>query len=111
MAPEQVVYLETERKLIADIIKTVAYRAESAMLAQLGLAPTSCQNEGQAFLKAVFQSTADLLACNESKQLVVQFHSMTQSRFNRVLQELCEQVTEQKITYPGTDLVMVFQAP
>ena len=81
------------------------------MLEHVPLAANSRIDEGRAFLNAVFQTTVDLLPCQQRKQLVVHFHSMAQPRFIRALQALCEFATSQQTVYPGTDLKMVYEAP
>lgn len=111
MPPDKVVRLEVERKLITDLVKTVAYRAESALLPQLELTPTSGMDEARAFLKATFSASVDLLPCERRKQLVVRFHSMAQPRFNRALRRLCDRATAKQTVYPGTDLIMIYQGP
>ena len=85
LEPQHVVQLETERKSLTDVIKMIAYRTENALLPQVTLAHSSALDEGRAFLKAVFQTPVDLLPCEQRKQLVVRFHSMTHPRFNKGL--------------------------
>ena len=111
LQPQLVVQLETERKILTDVIKMIAYRTESALLPQITLAHSSALDEGRAFLKAVFHTSVDLLPCEQRKQLVIRFHSMAHPRFNKALHDLCQCATLQRTTYPGTDLRMVYEAP
>ena len=111
LQPQQVVQLETEHKILTDVIKMFAYRIESALLPQITLAHSSALDEGRAFLKAVFHKPVDLLPCEQRKQLVVRFHPMAHPRFNKALHDLCECATLQRTIYPGTDLRMVYEAP
>ena len=53
--PAQIVRLAPERKLLTDLVKMVAYRAESAMLPGVGLLKREAE-EGRAFLKTLFQT-------------------------------------------------------
>ena len=108
---QQAVKLEAERKIFTDLIRTIAYRAESAMLAAVGPLLSRDAEEGRAFLKAVFQTPADLIPSENGEELLVRFHSMAQPRFNRALRALCEAATAQQITYPGTRRRMVYQGP
>jgi hypothetical protein len=69
------------------------------------------QDEGRAFLKALFQTPADLIPDEDRAQLMVRFHSMACPRFNRVLCGLCEALTHEGHHYPGTQLRLVYEAP
>jgi len=111
MAPEHIVKLERERKTLTDTIKMVAYRAESSLLRLIEPLFPRHEDEGRAFLKAVFQTPADLLPDESTQLLLVRFHSMAHPRFNRVLGALCEILTAQHHRYPGTRLRMVFEGP
>ena len=108
---QQAVKLEAERKIFTDLLRTIAYRAESAMLAAVGPLLSRDAEEGRAFLKAVFQTPADLIPSENGEELLVRFHSMAQPRFNRALRALCEAATAQQVTYPGTRRRMVYQGP
>ena len=108
---QQAVKLESERKIFTNLIRTIAYRAESAMLADAGPLLSRDAEEGRAFLKAVFQAPADLIPSENGEELLVRFHSMAQPRFNRALRALCEAATAQQITYPGIRRRMVYQGP
>ena len=108
--PAQIVRLAPERKLLTDLVKMVAYRAECAMLPGVGLLKREAE-EGRAFLKTLFQTPADLIPLEEEKQLLVRYHSMAQRRFNTALRTLCHAATLGSHRYPGTDLRLVFQGP
>ena len=108
--PEQIVRLAPERKLLTDLVKMVAYRAESAMLPGIGLLKREAE-EGRTFLKALFRTPADLIPLKEERQLLVRYHSMAQPRFNSALRTLCDAATLGRHRYPGTDLRMVFEGP
>ena len=52
--PDTVVRLEPERKIFTDLVRTLAYRAESALLGRVGPLLARDGEEGRAFLKALF---------------------------------------------------------
>jgi len=108
---EQIVRLELERKTLTDLIKMVAYRTESSMLRMIGPLLARHEDEGRAFLKALFQTPADLIPHENGRGLTVRFHSMAHRRFNNVLRALCEALTSERHCYPGTRLRMVFEGP
>ena len=105
--PDTVVRLEPERKIFTDLVRTLAYRAESALLGRVGPLPARDGEEGRAFLKALFATPADLVP--NDTELLVRFHSMAQPRLNRALRALCEAATDERHLYPGTSLRMVFE--
>ena len=107
--PDTVVRLEPERKIFTDLVRTLAYRAESALLGRVGPLLARDGEEGRAFLKALFATPADLVP--NDTELLVRFHSMAQPRLNRVLRALCEAATDERHLYPGTSLRMVFEGP
>ena len=103
MEEEKIVRLEPERKIFTDLVRMVAYRAESAMFA-LPLLNRN-EDEGRAFLQTLFRTPADLIP--DGKTLTVRFQSMP--RFNKALRELCEMTA--RYNYPGTDVRLVFEGP
>jgi hypothetical protein len=107
----QIVKLELERKTLTDLIKIVAYRAESSLLRLVEPLLKRHEDEGRAFLKALFQTPADLVPHENGRELAVRFHSMAQPRFNRVLYALCETLTRERHRYPGTCLRLVYKGP
>jgi transposase-like protein len=111
LAGETVVALEHERKTLTDLIKMVAYRAESAMLRLIEPLLKRHEDEGRAFLQALFQTPADLIPNETEQQLHVRFHSMANPRFNRVLRGLCEALTLECHHYPGTNLALIYEGP
>jgi hypothetical protein len=111
LAGEPVVALEQERKTLTDLIKMVAYRAESAMLRLIEPLLKCHEDEDRAFLKALFQTPADLIPDENGKQLQIRFHSMANPRFNRVLCGISEALTLECHHYPGTDLRLVYEGP
>ncbi len=111
LAEEQVVKLEQERKTLTDLIKMVAYRAESSMLRLIEPLLKRHEDEGRAFLKVLFQTPADLIPNENGQELLVRFHSMAHPRFNKVLCGVCEALTRERHRYPGTRLYIVYEGP
>ncbi len=60
------------------------------MLALLAPMLKRHDDEGRAFLKALFQTPGDLIPHNNGRELRVRFHSMANPRFNNALRALCE---------------------
>ena len=109
LAGHEIVRLETERKMLADAVKMVCYRAETSLLNLIGPHFSRNKDEGRTFLKNVFQQPADIIMDEKHKILKVEFHSMSNPRSNRVLRELCDLMSEQSYIYPGTRLRLIFE--
>ena len=107
--PDTVVRLKPERKIFTDLVRTLAYRAESALLGRVGPLLARDGEEGRAFLKALFATPADLVP--NDTELLVRFHSMAPPRLNRALRALCEAANDEPHLYPGTSLRMLFEGP
>jgi len=112
MDEDEIVRLEEERKRIHDVIKMLAYRAESELANLVGpfLGPHH-QDEARSFLRQVFQLPADLRPDAEAGRLEVRLHGMANGRSNRALAGLCELLNDYDTTYPATSLRVVLQPP
>ena len=109
--PEQIRHLENERKIFTDQIRMIAYRAETAMLPLVEPVFKRDGEEGRTFLQALYQLPADLIPLSEEKRLIVRFHTMADPRYNWVLANLCENLSEGENFYPSTDLRFLFVQP
>lgn len=109
--PKEIVQLERERKMLADNLKMVAYRAESSLARLIEPFFKRHQDEARNFLKTVFQETADLIPDEDHRTLLVRFHGLSNPRTTRTLRALCEVVSESETCYPGTNLRLRFEAP
>lgn len=111
LGPGQVVRREQERKAITDAIKMTAYRSETELFRLVSPLLGSGENGARAFLRRVFQLPADLLPDPEEKVLRVRLHTMSDWRSNRALAGLCQLLNEYAVTFPGSDLRMIFEPP
>jgi len=109
---DKIIRLETEKKRLTDAIKMTCYRAETQLYEAVGQHAAFARNldEGRAFLQRVFQQPADIIPNHDDHQLEVRFHTMSTQRENSALEKICEVVNEGKLSYPGTDLKLVFKA-
>jgi hypothetical protein len=111
LGAENVVQLERERKVIADAIRLVAYRAESQLARLIEPFFERHEDEARKFLKTIFQATADLIPDERARRLTVRFHGLASPRATRALRQLCALVNESAVPYPGTTLRLHFEAP
>ncbi len=69
------------------------------------------EDGGRAFLKALYQTPADLIPHENGQELFVRFHSMSHPRFNKVSCGVGEALTRERHRYPGTRLCVVYEGP
>jgi hypothetical protein len=108
---DRVVRLERERKVLTDLFKVVAYRAETTMANLIAPLLPGRDDEARKFLKEVFSAPADLLPDLGHGNLIVRFYSLDTPRANQVLTDLCEVLNQFPVTFPGTHLTLVYEAP
>jgi hypothetical protein len=101
LTPKQVLRLSTERKLITDVIKIAAYRAESLLLRWLRPSFPRADDEGRAFLRAALQQPADLVVTGD--QLLVRLAPMSAPRFTAALRAICTELNALTPRFPETD--------
>ncbi len=106
----EIVKLESERKVITDTVKMVAYRAETQLANLIGPLLPSRDDEARSFLKKLFQLPADILPQPEHQRLLVRLHSMADWRSNRAVHALCQVLNYLQTPFPGTNLTLVFEA-
>jgi transposase len=106
-----IVRLAPEAKHLTDAIKMVAYRAETALARLLAGHYARTEDEGRALIREILLSDADILPDPEHQRLVVRLHSLANPRSNAALVTLCDTLNTLGITYPGTPLTMVYEAP
>ena len=109
--PKRIVQLERERKMFIDTIKMAAYRAETSLTRLVEPIFARHEDEARKFLKSIFQATADLVPDARRKLLTVRFHGLSSPRATRALTQLCSLVNARKCVYPGTNLMLRFEAP
>jgi transposase-like protein len=109
---DKIIRLETEKKRLTDAMKMACYRAETQMYEAMGHHAAFAKNldEGRSFLQRVFQQPADIIPNHDENRLEVRFHTMSTQRENSTLKKICDVVNEEKLSYPGTNLKLVFKA-
>jgi hypothetical protein len=109
---DKIIRLETEKKRLTDAVKMACYRAETQMYETVGHHAAFARNpdEGRSFLQRIFQQPADIIPNHDKSQLEVRFHTMSTQRENDALKKICDVVNEEKLSYPGTNLKLVFKA-
>ena len=107
----EIVKLSPEAKHLADTIKMVAFRAETALVRCLAPHYAKTEDDGRALIREMLLTSADILPQPEEHRLLVRVHSLANPRSNQALAKLCEVLNASEIRDPGTDLQRVYQPP
>jgi len=101
--------LKTERKLFMNVIKMIAYRAETAVVNLLLPYYQAGYQQGRMLVKEIIQSDADLIPDYGNNTLTVRLHTLSTPRANRAVIELCKILNDTETVYPNTNLKLVYE--
>jgi hypothetical protein len=101
-----VVKLATERKHLTNLIKMLAFQAESDLLAFLRPHYARSDDEGRTLLHELFRAAADLDVADA--ELRVTLHPLSSPHRTLAVQALCDTLTETATTFPGSRLRLRF---
>jgi DNA-binding CsgD family transcriptional regulator len=101
-----VVKLATERKHLTNLIKMLAYQAESDLLAFLRPHYARSDEEGRTLLHELFRAAADIDAT--ATELRVTVCPLSSPHRTLAAQALCDTLTETAMIFPGSRLTMRF---
>jgi transposase len=100
------VKLATERKHLTDIIKMVAYQAESDLIALLRPHYARVDQEGRTLLHELFASAGDIRVSDS--ELNVTLAPLSSPHRTRAAQALCQILDKTATTFPGSRLRIRF---
>jgi hypothetical protein len=103
---EPVVKLAPERKHLTNLIKMVAYQAESDLLRAVAPHYRRVEDEGRTLIQSALASTADLEVTNT--ELRVTLAPLSSPHRTRAIAALCQQLNETETTFPGSSLRLHF---
>ena len=106
LSDRAVVRLATERKHLTDIIKMVAYQAESDLLALLRPHYARADHEGRTLLHELFATAGDI--CVSDHELHITLAPLSSPHRTRAAQALCEVIDQTAMVFPGSRLRMRF---
>jgi hypothetical protein len=106
LAEQAVVKLATERKHLTDIIKMVAYQAESDLFALLRPHYARAEQEGRTLLHELFASAGDIRVCES--ELHITLAPLSSPHRTRAAEALCEILDQTATTFPGSRLRLHF---
>ncbi|MDP2842259.1 MAG: hypothetical protein Q8O06_01295, partial [Acetobacterium sp.] len=94
-------------KQLADTVKMIAYRAETALVAILRR-HLKKEDEARALVRELFVSAADIEPDNIAKTLTIRIHRMASPAHDLAISALLAELSEQKFCHPETGALMVF---
>jgi DNA-binding CsgD family transcriptional regulator len=100
------VKLATERKHLTNLIKMVAFQAESDLLALLRPHYARSDDEGRTLLHELFRAAADIEVTET--ELRITFQPLSSPHRTQAVQALCEALTQTATTFPGSRLTLRF---
>ncbi|MEO5998213.1 MAG: putative transposase [Chitinophagaceae bacterium] len=101
--------LKKESKLFMNVIRMIAYRAETVLYNLIKPIFKTAEKEGRQIIQSILKSDADILPDYEAKTLTVKIHGQATPKVNELLKNLCDQMNETKTIYPQTDLTIIFK--
>jgi hypothetical protein len=97
-----------ERKRFLDIIKMIAYRAETAM-SNMIKPLMSHPNESRILLQKIYQTDANIYPDYGKNVLTIEIHNLAYWKDDKILQKLCEQLNKSETKFPGTELTICYK--
>ena len=106
LSERAVVKLATERKHLTDIIKMVAYQAESDLLALLRPHYARVEQEGRTLLHELFAAAGDIRVTQS--ELHITLAPLSSPHRSLAVAALCEALNGMDACFPGTTLKLRF---
>jgi hypothetical protein len=99
---EPIIKLATERKHLSNLLKMVAYQAESALTSALAPHYSRADDEGRTLAQTALASAADITVT--PTELVVTLAPLSSPHRSRAIAALCEKLNATRTAFPGTSL-------
>ncbi len=99
--------LRPGKKRLVDTIKMIAYRAETAMV-NIIRERLAKKDDARALIRSLFQSEADILPNIDDGVITIRVHNMANSRSNRAIEHLLQNLNDAEFNYPGSSLRLAY---
>ena len=100
--PDAVVKLAPERKLLTNLLKMVAYQAESDLVRRVTSHYRRAEQEGRTLIQSALQSAADLTVSDTELRIVLA--PLSSLHRTRAIVALCEELNAAPVRFPGSRL-------
>lgn len=94
-------------KQLTDIVKMIAYRAETAMVAILRR-HLKKEDEARALVRELFVSSADIDPAEDGKTLTIRIHRMASPAHDEAVAALLQELTAREFRHPETGAIMTY---
>ena len=95
-------------KQLADAVKMIAYRAETALVGVLRRYLKN-EDEGRALIRALFVAMADIVPDKNAKTLTVRIHRMACPAHDKAIRSLLDELTASGFCHPETGGRMIYE--
>ena len=106
LGQDAAIKLSTERKHLTNIIKMVAYQAESDLLTMLCSHYARAEQEGRTLLHELFATAGDISVTHD--ELCITLAPLSSPHRTEAVKSLCEPLNSTETTFPGTTLRIRF---
>ena len=106
LSQEPIVKLAPERKHLTNLIKMVAYQAESALFRLIASHYQRVEDEGRTLIQSALASSADLVVTE--KELRVTLAPQSSPHRTRAIARLCEELNATQTVFPGSSLRLCY---
>lgn len=108
VATGQVVKLAPERKHLTNLLKMVAYQAESDLVRLVAPHYKRAEDEGRTLIQSALASAADLQVTKN--ELLVTITPLSSAHRTRAIAALCDELNQRATVFPGSNLRLRYQA-
>lgn len=106
VAEDAVIKLATERKHLTNVIKMLAYQAESDLLTLLSPHFFRTEDEGRTLIHEMLNARANLRVYGD--QLLVTLHPLSAPHRTVAVSQICQTLNDSQTNYPGSRLRLHF---
>ncbi|MFH1242711.1 MAG: hypothetical protein V1689_10180, partial [Pseudomonadota bacterium] len=103
---EKAYRLKREKKHLTDLLKMVAYQAETDLLGLIRPEYARADDEGRTLIQSALKGCADLEVTND--QLRVTLHPLSSPHRSKAIKALCEKLNTTQTIFPGSKLRLVY---
>lgn len=101
-----VVKLATERKHLTNVLKMVAYQAETDLVRRIAPHYRRAEDEGRTLVQTALNSAADIAV--NGNELLITLAPLSSPHRSRAVAELCAELNRKPVRFPGSNLRMRF---
>jgi len=103
----KVVKLAPERKHLTNLLKMVAYQAESDLVRLVAPHYRRVEDEGRTLIQSALAGAADLEV--KDRELRVAIYPLSSAHRTRAITALCDELNRSQIIFPGTRLRLYYE--